>query len=86
MGRLMKTYLHWPIEILYFLPAVDLKNGSHNFKICLHFQQYFTGKLSLAYNKGFSYMLLISYYSFISKVSRIWLDETSVNSATQKSC
>ena len=33
----MKTYLHRPIEILYFLPAEDFKNVSHNFEIFLHF-------------------------------------------------
>ena len=60
----MKTHLHRPIKILYFLPAGGFKIVSHNFKIFLHFQQYTICKLSSAYNKGFSYMLFLFLLQF----------------------
>ena len=59
IGRLIKTYLHRPMRILYFLLAWNFKNVSHNFKIFLHFPQYATFRLSLAYNKGFYYILFL---------------------------
>ena len=33
IGRLVKTYLHQTIEILYLLLSGDFKNVSHSFKI-----------------------------------------------------
>ena len=57
IGRLMKTYSHKPIEILYFLLSGDFRRFSNNFKIGLHFQS--PASLSRAYNKWFCYMLFL---------------------------
>ena len=66
-GRLMKTYLHRPIEIFYFLPARDFKNISHNFKIFLCFQKYTTCKMSRANNIRFILVCIIVPWFIVSK-------------------
>ena len=63
-SRQIKTYLHRPIEIMYFLTTGYFKNVSHNFKIFLHFQQYTICKLSRAHNQGFFNLMFLFVLQF----------------------
>ena len=68
IGRLMKTYLHRPVGIPYFLPAGDFKNVSHNSKILFYSQQYTTGSWVGHITRDFLIGYSCSYYS-----SMVWI-------------